>query len=103
MRSAIDLRRLAHEIANQLTVINLSCYKIRGALAQGHASSISSDTERVEKAVGEITSLIQSLSLIEADSNLSVTHAPLLTPAQPGNVYPLCDAIRKSRDQPGST
>lgn len=90
-RAQEDLHHFAHEIANQLTIINLSCFKLRGALAKGLPASSLGDLERVEGAVMEMTRLVQTLHRPEDDP------APTTTPQDPlsqktTKVYRLFDA-----------
>ena len=66
-----DLSRIAHQIANQLTVINLSCFKLRCAAGAPLPVSILENIERVEKAVAEVTSLVQALHLEENPTHTS--------------------------------
>ena len=54
-----------HELANQLTVINLNCFKLRGTIAKLLSGSSLDELERVEKAVVEMTNLVQSLHQVE--------------------------------------
>jgi hypothetical protein len=88
IRAQEDLHRFAHEIANQLTIINLSCFKLRGALAKGLPASPLGDLERVERAVLEMTNLVQTLGRPEDDP----TTNPQAPASQTTNVYRLFDA-----------
>jgi len=58
---ALNLHRLAHEMINQLTVIQLSCFKLRGDAGQGLSRSETDNIEQVEKAVAEITLLVEDM------------------------------------------
>lgn len=60
-----DLRRLAHQIANQLTVINLSCFKLRHGVTNDPPTASLGDIERVERAVEEITRFVRTLQTEE--------------------------------------
>jgi hypothetical protein len=50
-RRSSDLRRLSHELVNYLTVINLSCFKIRGVAAVEMESEILKQIELIENTV----------------------------------------------------
>jgi len=89
---AAGLRPLAHQIVNQLTVINLSCFKLRVTL-KDIAASTAGDIERLQNAVAEMNRLVEGLSEIQdsspapgipAHSKSRVTAHP-----PPDNVYPL--------------
>lgn len=84
-RRLLDLRRLSHELFNQLTLIHLSCFQIRGAVSAERACAVLAQIERIEKAAEEITDLLANLPA-ERDSNpgdCSTGQSPA------GNVYPL--------------
>jgi nitrogen fixation/metabolism regulation signal transduction histidine kinase len=81
-----ELHRLAHEIANQLTVITLSCFKVRGAASNALPPSSLGALERVESAVAEIAALIESLRRL-ADKPKRMPQPA--SSQQPTNVYPL--------------
>ena len=55
--SASETQRLVHEIVNQLTVMNLCCFKFRAAQAYLPPSSLA-DIDRMETAVAEIAALL---------------------------------------------
>ena len=80
----LDLDHLAHEMINQLTVIQLSCFKLRGAAAQRLTRSETDGIERVEKAVADMTLLVDMMR-----SGSQVSPKSARDPAS--NVYHLFD------------
>jgi hypothetical protein len=98
-RRLAGLDRLAHEIVNQITVINLSCFKLRATL-KNVAATVNPDIERLEKAVAEMNSLIEMLSQIEAQAAASnISACPKATAnanSTPTNVYPLFETKQTS-------
>ena len=84
-----DIHPIVHEIANQLTVINLSCFKLRGAVA--NSGSPLDELDKVERAVVEMTILIETLRPPDSDRPPAQTHAQTL----PANVYNLFDSTQK--------
>lgn len=86
--------RIAHEIANQLTIINLSCFKLRGALAN-EIASVSGNLDKVERAVLEIATLIQVLPSPE-DESPSQTNGLPADSSRANNVYRLFDPESKT-------
>ena len=74
-----DIHRIVHEVANQLTVINLRCSKLRGSVAKLLSASSLDELERVEMAVVEMTALVQSLRQIEENppARLPASQTPL--------------------------
>ena len=86
-----DMDRLLHELANQLTVINLSCFKLRGDVTQFLSQSSVAELDRVERAVIEMTSLVETLH--PADKEPAPAPASAAPPA--ANVYRLFNATKK--------
>ncbi|HKY09283.1 MAG TPA: hypothetical protein VJQ55_13615 [Candidatus Binatia bacterium] len=91
--AADGLRRIAHEIANQLTIVNLSCFRIRGKAKALPPLSLE-DLARVEQAVIDISNLVQALRELESEP------APAPKPRSSAsrgatNVYPLFDSHNK--------
>ena len=78
--SASETQRLVHEIVNQLTVMNLCCFKFRAAQAYLPPSSLA-DIDRMEAAVAEIAALLGSPLPDPRQSE------PPQVQAQPSNVY----------------
>jgi hypothetical protein len=92
-RRSSDLRRLSHELVNQLTVINLSCFKIRGVAAVECEPGILVQLELIEKTVAEAAELLANLSV---DDGASSAGSPS-DPALGGKVYPLFKSNRPER------
>jgi hypothetical protein len=86
--------RIAHEIANQLTIINLSCFKLRGVLAN-EVAAVSENLEKVERAVLEISTLAQVLSSPEDEPALPRNDLSADSP-RANNVYRLFDPEPKT-------
>jgi hypothetical protein len=97
---ALDLDRLAHEMINQLTVIQLSCFQLRGAIARGLDSSVLVDIDRMENTVVEMTSLLECLSAQEVWAQPTSAHGAKTSersPAKSANVYRLFKAGQTRR------
>ena len=58
--STSETQRLVHEIVNQLSVMNLCCFKFRAAQAYLPPSSLA-DIDRMENAVTEIVALLDNI------------------------------------------
>ena len=95
----IDLGNLAHQIANQLTVINLTCFKLNAAL-QNTEHPLHADIGRLQSAVEEMQSLVELLSHLEGRCQAVVTHPgrsrPLGRPHR-AKIYPIAEAKRLDR------
>ena len=57
-----DLRRVLHELMNQLTIMTFSCSKFRGAVADLTDHSIAMDIEKMEKTIVDMAALVESVS-----------------------------------------
>ncbi len=97
-----DLQHLLHEILNQLTVMNLCCFKFRAAAKQSCHPTLLVEIERMEHAVIEITSLLGKIS--ESVKPTPVARALAIVPRQSersaaqiatSNVYPLFRPTRR--------
>ena len=100
--SASETQRLVHEIVNQLTVMNLCCFKFRAAQAYLPPSSLA-DIDRMETAVAEIAALLGNIAKSKPTKPLD---SPLPDPrqseppqvqAQPSKVYHLFKPTRLQR------
>ncbi len=88
-----DLRRLSHELVNCLTVINLSCFKIRGIPTVQSDLAGLTELETIEKTVAEAAELLVKLrDEDEARSKNSSFH-----PGAGGRVYTLLKPNRRER------
>jgi hypothetical protein len=90
-----DLRQLIHEMFNQLTVMNLCCFKFRGAVGRTIDLALLADVDRMEKAIADLTVLLEnfphpktSTSIECAEPDGPSINAGAAEP-QPNNVYPL--------------
>jgi len=94
------LDRLAHQIVNQLTVINLSCFKLRATVKDAGAS-VNADIDRLENAVTEMNDLVEILSRLEdqptAPDVAVCPKTPAYPNARPVNVYPLFETKKSTR------
>ena len=100
--SASETQRLVHEIVNQLSVMNLCCFKFRAAQAYLPPSSLA-DIDRMETAVAEIAALLGNIAKSKTPKPLD---SPLPDPrqseppqvqAQPSKVYHLFKPTRLQR------
>ena len=88
-----DLRRLSHELINCLTVVNLSCFKIRGIPAVDRDPGILDQLETIEKTVAEAAELLVKLPEEDGtDAKISPSRRRVR-----GKVYPLFKPIRGER------
>lgn len=95
----IDLAHLAHQIANQLTVINFTCFKLRAGL-KNTTHPLQADIGRLQNAVEEMQSLVEILSHLQARSKPGDT-----TESRSGNsgtahrakIYPIAKARKMGR------
>jgi hypothetical protein len=100
--STSETQRFVHEIVNQLTVMNLCCFKFRAAQAYLPPSSLA-DIDRMETAVAEIAALLDNIAKSKTPKPLD---SPLPDPrqseppqvqAQPSKVYHLFKPTRLQR------
>jgi hypothetical protein len=100
--SASETHRLVHEIVNQLSVMNLCCFKFRAAQAYLPPSSLA-DIDRMETAVAEIAALLANIAKSKtpkpSDSPLPdpCQSEPPQVQAQPSKVYHLFKPTRLQR------
>lgn len=99
---AAHWRQLMHEIYNQLTVMNLCCFKFRGAVAPLNDAQLLADIEQMEKATTELAALVENFSNAQPFAPMArgcAIRAPdvLNDMPQPANVYPLFKPIRRRR------
>jgi len=98
-----DLRQLVHEIFNQLTVMNLCCFKFRGAVGRTIDLTVLADVDRMEKAIADLTVLLENLP--RPKTSALIECAPPDAPpvdagavqSQPNNVYPLFKPLLRDR------
>ena len=74
--STSETQRLVHEIVNQLSVMNLCCFKFRAAQAYLPPSSLA-DIDRMENAVTEIAALLGILLRNPKHQNRWTAHCPI--------------------------
>jgi len=100
--STSETQRLVHEIVNQLSVMNLCCFKFRAAQAYLPPASLA-DIDRMETAVAEIAALLGNIAKSKPPEPLD---SPLPNPrqseppqvqAQPSKVYHLFKPTRLQR------
>lgn len=94
-----EVRQIVHNLFNQLSVINLCSFKLRGSLRESVTSAISDDIEILERAVQDATIMAEQLSQAIAESG-TVTEARAASPVNPKhqtttNVLPLFAARRQ--------
>jgi len=96
-----DLRRVLHELMNQLTIMNFSCSKFRGA-ADLTDHSIAMDIEKMEKTIVDMAALVESASQAMKSTPSRSACADLLnakpeTSPRSANIYPLFKPHRRPR------
>jgi hypothetical protein len=87
---------------NQLTIMNLSCFKFRAAAESCCSLSLLVEVERIEHAVTEMTSLLESVSQAAISKAiarvLGVVEGSDRRAAQTqSNVYPLFEPKKRCR------
>jgi hypothetical protein len=98
-----DLRQLVHEIFNQITVMNLCCFKFRVAVAPLSDAQLVSDIERMESATAELTTLLENLAdarapaLIASCRSIPQLNASDTVPTTAVNVVSLFKPLRRRR------
>ena len=99
-----QLQQLLHELMNQLTIMNLCCFKFRAAALNNLDRSVSHEIDRIEVTVVELTSLLaklpQAINASAANSSpAGVSRGNTkLSRSQSANVYPLSSRKGRSRD-----
>ena len=100
--STSETQCLVHEIVNQLTVMNLCCFKFRAAQAYLPPSSLA-DIDRMETAVAEIAALLGDIAKsktpnpVDRPSPDPRQSEPPQVQAQPSKVYHLFKPTRLQR------
>ena len=87
-----EIRQIAHQLLDHLTVINLSSFKLRSQLGATGAGALSGNAESLERAVTEATLCAENLAQVIADTMADVRSKKTgpADPAKPnGNVVPL--------------
>ncbi|HEV8723065.1 MAG TPA: hypothetical protein VGW77_20820 [Candidatus Binatia bacterium] len=95
-----EIHQIAHNLFNQLSVINLCSFKLRGAVPDHVGPAVANDLQTLERAVEDATLLAEELSqAIAALAAISEAKAPRLVKAPPqnNNVLPLFAASRRPR------
>jgi hypothetical protein len=82
---------IAHEVANQLTIVSLSCFRLRAACARNPTEISSRDLDRIETAIAAIAGLMQSLHEVDDEQKAERSERVRLAP-QTSNVYRLFDS-----------
>ena len=96
-------RPLLHEIMNQLTIMNLCCFKFRAAVESVPEPSLLADLEKMEKAVVDLASLLEHLSQAKGAQAVQShqVDAPRAKPrperSTPDNVYSFAKPTRRRR------
>jgi len=86
--------QIVHNLFNQLSVINLCSFKLRGAVPGHVGPAITNDLQTLERAVDDATLLAERLS--QAIMGLASNSEPK-APPQNNNVLPLFAASRRQR------
>ncbi len=72
-----EIRQIAHNLLNQLSVINLCSFKLHGASTGYLPSTIANDLEALERAVQDATRLAEQLAQAIVESG------PVVEPGTP--------------------
>jgi hypothetical protein len=94
----IVIHRIAHNLFNQLSIINLCIFKLSRSLENSVAPGISDDVEKLQRAVQEAAIIAEQLSqLVVEAAPLAEPKTPLIVTSQPqaNNVLPLLGPARK--------
>jgi hypothetical protein len=99
-QASAEIHQIAHNLFNQLSVINLCSFNLRSAVPGHVGPAITNDLQTLERAVEDATLLAERLSqAIDALASISEAKAPRLVKAAPqnNNVLPLFAASRRQR------
>jgi hypothetical protein len=90
---------LMYEIFNQLTVMNLCCFKFRAAVTPLNDVRLQSEFDRLNKTTTDLTELLENLfdAQAQSGSRMVTRRDKAELDASPANVYPLFRPIRGSR------
>jgi hypothetical protein len=91
------IRSFSHELVNQLTVINLSCGKIRKSMPTLADESIAREFERIALTVEECVKTLEKIAQHENARNVPRRHLRSMPDVSAGNVFPLFELLEKSR------
>lgn len=93
-----EIRRFSHELVNHLTVINLSCDKIRCSMPASTDESIAIEFERIAMSVDECVKTLEAIAQRDHADPVQRRH-PQARPAaaSTGNVFPLFELLEKPR------
>jgi hypothetical protein len=92
-----QIRNFSHELVNQLTVINLSCGKIRNSMPVPADESIAREFERIALTVEECVKTLEEIAQHENARLVQRRHLRSMPAASTGNVFPLFDLLETSR------
>ena len=91
----LGLSRLTHQMANQLTVLHLTCFRLRALVDAGQCAS-ETELARLECAIDEMQQLVELLNSIEEPGR--ELPSPANQPDLPrNNVYRLSEARQNDR------
>ncbi len=94
-----EIQQIAHNLFNQLSVINLCSFKLRGTVRNHVEPAITNDLQTLERAVEDATLLAERLSqaIGVLASNCEPKAPPLVKAPAQNNVLPLFAASRRQR------
>ena len=87
-----EIHQIAHQLLNQLSVINLCSFKLESTLRGIGRPGVGADLDLIERAVHEATGWAERLSQLISDSAQAVNPkkpAPAKVTEQTNNVVPL--------------
>lgn len=95
-----EICQIAHDLFNQLSVINLCSFKLHGAVRDLVGPAITNDLQNLDRAVEDAMLLAERLSQAIADSaSLTELNTPRLVKSRPqaNNILRLFAASRRQR------
>ncbi|HWP23201.1 MAG TPA: hypothetical protein VNM15_03300 [Candidatus Binatia bacterium] len=85
-----EAREIAHQLLNQLSVLNFCCFRVRNKAAS--AGALKGETERLARAIEEATLCAERLSRAIATSTEPQNH-PSRRPKKPQRRSAVCAAF----------
>jgi len=97
--SSPEFQPLLHELMNQLTIVNLCCFKIRTIATRAGYILISTEVDRMEKVITGMGKLLEPYSNALGRVKDASQNPPQLDAdtTQSKNTYPLLKSCRPNR------
>lgn len=77
------IRAVAHELFNQLSVVNLCSFRLKERLISGSKEALSGDVERLDRAVAEASACAERLSQMVRESRFLSSEKKLAYTPEP--------------------